>query len=290
MIFSAVLLVFAVLCLIAGIGVKIYYNPLLWHELQAKKEKAVFSLNRLWLADEQSPLTPNTAATLAVVMFFLSILLGTAMGDILMGVLLGVSLFLFGPRILVNFLKDRKVKRFKHSFEFGLEVLLSALEIGMPLEKALKEAARTSPEPVKSELARTAAEISMGTSEDIAFKNLAVRVPCEETDELRDAIMLYKDIGGTRGLDLLKAVLMNLRESMNMAFQVKQHTKGVRVSAVIVAIIPFIYFTLMMSMAPELFSPLFFTPAGRQVLFVSILILIFGGVLIYQILRDVEQL
>lgn len=266
-------------------------NPLL--EIGAEKvrrpsEEKPF-LDRLWALDENSPLSSEAALTVGLAAGLLGFLLGGLFGDWLIGSAVGLFFFVFAPRLACSVVLKRRIKAFRDTFEFGLEILLTALGIGMPLKDALMEASRNSPEPVKTEFARVSAEIAVGVPEEEAFRNLVKRIPCSETQELQDAVGLYKDVGGSKALDLLRAVLTNLREGMNADFQVRQQTKGAKTSAVIVALIPVAYFSVMLMIAPDLFGPLISTDFGRSVAFISLLIMGFGAWLIVDILRNIEQ-
>lgn len=264
-------------------------NPLLELDSGKALPGLKWSLNRLWALRENSPISPETALTLGLVTSALAFLMGLFLGDWLIGLAVGLFCFVFAPRMTCSIILSKKIKAFRSTFEFGLEILLTALGVGMPLKDALMEASRNSPEPVKTEFARISAEIAVGASEEEAFKNLAKRIPCSETEELRDAISLYKNVGGSKALDLLRAVLTNLREGMNADYQVRQQTKGAKTSAVIVALIPFAYFSVMLMIAPDLFGPLVSTGFGKSVLFISLLIMGFGIWLIAGILRNIEQ-
>lgn len=246
-------------------------------------------LNRLWALNENSPISSEAALTVGLAAGMLGLLLGGLFGDWLIGFAIGLLFFVFAPRLACSVILGHRIKAFRNTFEFGLEILLTALGIGMPLKDALMEASRNSPEPVKTEFARVATEIAVGVPEEEAFKNLAKRIPCSETEELQDAIGLYKNVGGSRALDLLRAVLINLREGMNADYQVRQQTKGAKTSAVIVALIPVAYFSVMLMIAPDLFGPLVNTSFGRSVAFISLLIMGFGVWLIIDILRNIEQ-
>lgn len=264
-------------------------NPLLEIDTGKSRWSLKLSMNRLWALNENSPISSEAALTLGLVTGALAFLLGGFWGDWLIGLAVGLLCFVFVPRLTCAVMMGRRIKAFRGAFEFGLEILLTALGIGMPLKDAIMEASRNSPEPVKTEFARVSAELAVGVSEEEAFKNLAERIPCSETEELRDAIGLYKNVGGSKALDLLRAVLTNLREGMNADFQVRQQTKGAKTSAIIVALIPVAYFSLMLMIAPDLFGPLTSTDFGRSVIIISLLIMGFGVWLIVDILRNIEQ-
>jgi Flp pilus assembly protein TadB len=110
-----------------------------------------------------------------------------------------------------------------------------------------------------------------------------------ETEELRDAVELYSRVGGSRALELIRAVVTNLREGMNARFQVDQYVRGAKTTAVMVALVPVGYVAVMAFIAPDLFSVLVNTFTGRTVIFGCLVIFGFGLWLLWNILRGIEE-
>lgn len=246
-------------------------------------------LARLWNLRGDSPLKVEGAALAGAAMGAAAFFLIGTLFDPLFAAPLAAGAFLLGPRALNLFLFRQRIKAFRNTIEFGLDTLLTALHIGLPMEKALREASAHSPEPIKTEFFRVAEEISKGVPEPEAFRNLAARVPCVEAEELCEAVELYVRVGGPQALDLLRQVLTNLRDGVSMRYQVHQHTRGAKTSAVMVTLIPIGYVAFMLFFAPDLFGPLVSTQAGRTALFVAVLVFFFGFWLVLNILRSIEE-
>ncbi|WP_156896697.1 type II secretion system F family protein [Desulfovirgula thermocuniculi] len=244
---------------------------------------------RLWNLRGESSLGLEGAvlagAAAGTAVFFLV----AALLDPLFAAPLAVGGFLLGPRALNAFLYRQRIKAFRNTVEFGLDTLLTALHIGLPMERALREASAHSPEPIRTEFLRVAEEISKGVPEPEAFRNMAARVPCVEAEELCEAVELYVKVGGPRALELLRQVLTNLRDGVSMRYQVHQHTRGAKTSAVMVTLIPVGYMAFMLAFAPDLFGPLLTTQAGRVSLFVAVLVFFAGLGLVLNILRSIEE-
>lgn len=244
---------------------------------------------RLWNLRGDSPLTLESGmlagAAIGAGTFFLTSLVA----DPVFAVPLAAGSFLLGPRALNLYLFRRRIKAFRNNIEFGLDTLMTALHIGMSMEKALREASQHSPEPIKSEFFRLAEEIAGGLPEPEAFRGLAARVPCVEAEELCDAVELYSKVGGPRSLNLLREVLTSLRDGISTRYQVHQHTKGAKTSAILVTFIPMAYIFGMLVLAPDLFRPLVDTQMGRTAAFVAFLVFCFGLWLVMNILRSIED-
>ncbi|WP_134642974.1 type II secretion system F family protein [Ammonifex thiophilus] len=167
--------------------------------------------------------------------------------------------------------------------------MVSALSSGMPLHRALEEGAKGAPEPVASELARLAEDLKARVPEKDAFRSLAERYPCPETRDLADAVELYVEVGGPRALDLVRATLERLRESMNVRFQVEQQVKHLRLNAAAVVLVPPLAVAAIASLAPELVSALWTTQAGRFCALVAAVSVAGGIAWMWQILKSVEE-
>lgn len=289
--FVGALVFLAVLAALGGLAGLSARNPLIEDEgaEQSRETQREGFFVRLWDVREESPLTLDKGVLYGLVMAVGAAGLVVLLTDPLFAGPIALGAFLLGPRAVNRYLMRRKVKLFRAAVEFGLDTVLTALSLGMPMEKALREAARDAPEPVRTEFARLAEEIAGGTPEVEAFRSLARRIPCPESEELCDAVELYSRVGGAKALDLLRTVLTSLRDGLTMRYQTHQHTKGAKTSAVMVTLIPIGYFTLMLLLAPDLFGPLVDTEAGRTIAFVALLIFGFGVWLVFTILRSIED-
>ncbi len=246
-------------------------------------------LSELWRLTPVSPLAGDAALLIAATGWCVFFMLGYMLNGLAIGLALGSLFFLFGPGILNTYLLYRRVQKFRGAFEFGVEIMLTALGIGLPIREALMEASQHAPEPVRTEFKHTADEISIGAREEDAFMSLARRIPCSETEEMSDAIGLYRNVGGAKALEMIRAVLINLREGTNAAFQVQQHVKGAKFAAVMITVIPIIYFIGMLVFAPDLFGPLFNTPSGQAIFTIAMCIFAAGIWLVYRIIASIEH-
>jgi len=251
--------------------------------------KLTADLTGFWGLSEVCPLTFEQALTVGVLSAAVVFGLSTLLVDVITAAVLAVLCFLFVPRLAVKLTANKKVKEFKSALEFGVDVLLAGLSAGMTLDAALAEAGRTSPEPVKSEFIRAAEEIKNGELPVKAFESMARRIPCLESEELRDAVELYTRVGGPDALGLLKSVVTNLREGMNARFQVDQYVRGAKTTAVMVTLVPIVYVAIMAFIAPDLFSTLVSTDTGRTVIFGCLLMFGFGVWMLWNILRGIED-
>jgi len=256
----------------------------------AKIKKSISTdLYSFWGVSEDTLLSPNEAFGWAV---GCGGFVGLGIGFIepMIGIAVGMMIFLFIPRFIQTFKVGSKIKDFRINMEFVVSILESGLKAGMGFKEALAETARTSPKAIKDEIERVHLAITVTNSPPaIAFAQLASRIPCTETEELRDAIELYSRVGGREALDLLQSVLSNIREGITARSRVNQETKGVKTSGLIVGALPLIYIIAMQFIAPDLMKTLFQTEMGKMILLGCVLLYLFGVWLMYTILKGVEE-
>jgi Flp pilus assembly protein TadB len=264
------------------------HNPLIRKRKKATKStNTLETIQKFWNVNPGGLETTGEAAIIAVLVGGALFMAGSFF-DPIFSPILGIAGGFLGPRILSNTIKKRKLTKFRESLEPAMEGMLGSLSIGSSLSRALDDGAEFCVEPVKSEFRRLAAEIGTGSDEAVVFRGLAARYPCWETQELADAVTFYRSVGGSRSLDLLRSTLLNLKEGIASRFSMHQHTKGPRVSAVLVTIFPLAYFILMMFMAPDLFRPLIDTSLGRTALLIGLGVYFVGIGWVVSIIQSVD--
>jgi Flp pilus assembly protein TadB len=266
-------------------------NPVEERYNKPEKKSFSFGLKELWRWNDLCPVSFDTIFTvdiLLTVLSFICIMFFTS--NMLIAFLLSIVVFSSAPTLIINLLVKRKINKFKRKLEFALSIVISSLEVGMPIHEALKESSKFSEEPLKSEFLRLSAEIEGGVPATKAFQGLYERFPCRESNDINDAIELYETVGGEKSVHLLRTLLVNLRESMTTSFQVQQYTKGAKTSVLIMACVPVVFSVLMILVAPDIYSVLWTTLAGRITLAICIGLFIFGVCVIWSIISNIEEL
>lgn len=115
--------------------------------------------------------------------------------------------------------------------------LAAALGAGLSLRQALARAAGDSPEPVRTELARTAAELELGTRLEAALEGLAARVPAHDLRIMVTAILVQRRTGGNLAR-ALAGLSGRLEERGRLARELRGATAQARMTAWLVAALP----------------------------------------------------
>jgi len=267
-------------------------NRLLERSVKSEEKKRTMydELFQYWGVNAESALASDKALTIATASALVLALTGYLIGGLAVTFGAAALGFVLAPRFAEGLIKRVKVRAYRANMEFVVNILIGCLEAGMILEDAIVETARTAPGEIKEDLRLVAAAVKQaGLSPAEAFAALARRVPCAETKELCDAIELYTRVGGREALDLLKAVMDNIREGANARHQVDQETKGVKTSGFIVGVLPLGYALAMFLISPDLIKVLFDSQNGKFVLVGCLVLYLFGAWLMWTILRGVED-
>jgi tight adherence protein B len=115
--------------------------------------------------------------------------------------------------------------------------LAAALGAGLSLRQALARAAADSPEPVRAELVRTAAELELGTRLEAALEGLARRVPAHDLRIMVTAILVQRRTGGNLAR-ALSGLSGRLEERGRLARELRGATAQARMTAWLVAALP----------------------------------------------------
>ncbi len=115
--------------------------------------------------------------------------------------------------------------------------LAAALSAGLSLRQALTRAARDAPVPARQELARTVAELEMGTRLESALEDLANRVPVRDLRIMVTAIVVQRRTGGNLAR-ALAALSGRLEERAQLTRELQGATAQARMTAWVVAVLP----------------------------------------------------
>lgn len=266
-------------------------NPIEERMLERRKKKADFKIKQIWQYTEVCPLSFETIFTISlmvsaiiffVFMFFLN--------SIILSALAALLSFLILPTFIIKASINKKIKDFKKKLEFGLNMLISSIVSGMPLQRALIESSEFVEQPLKKEFIRIGKEIESGISASDAFKGLLNRYPCEEVEEICSAMELYEQLGGEQAIELLKAQLVNLQESINVRFQVQQQTSGTKTEAFMIALVPPFMIVMLYMMAPDMYSLLWQTSMGKTIIAICIAIMCGGFYMMWNMLKSIDEM
>lgn len=187
-----------------------------------------------------------------------------------------IAVLFFGYLPILKLKSDRKkrLELFEEQLPDALDMMTRALRAGYPFNEAMHYIAQEMQDPIAKEFGITFEEMNYGRDVREAFNFLLIRVPSMNLISAVTAILIQRETGGNLA-ELLDKTSDLLRKRFRFQRRVKTITAENRMSAWVLALLPFIVFLAISLSAPEYVKPLFTTDMGHK---------IFSGGLVLQVI------
>ena len=215
----------------------------------------------------------SALALLGSVLFVSALEGGSWKTGLVIGLLLGAVLFPV-PRIVLRYLRKRRIVRFEEQLEDALMSISSSLKAGFSILQAIEEIANENRPPISIEFRLLTQEIRLGIPLPQALDNMTRRLNSPDFELVATAIITARQTGGelTKTLERLAGLI---RERMRINGKIRSLTAMGRLQAYLVGAMPFVILFGVNFVAPWLLEGLFDTLAGY---------LLLGGVLVLDLL------
>jgi tight adherence protein B len=169
------------------------------------------------------------------------------------------------PWQVVKSAKSRNLTRFTQRFPDAIDLIVRAVRAGLPVLASMEAAGAETPEPVGREFRRLIADTRIGITVEEALTRAAARIGLIEFNFFVASIQLQRESGGnlTETLATLSSVL---RRRDELRAKTKALTAEARMSAMVLAAMPFVTAGAIMLITPSYFKPLFADPRGAYIL------------------------
>ncbi|CAH0540332.1 type II secretion system F family protein [Vibrio marisflavi] len=188
----------------------------------------------------------------------------------------------------IRWLRNRERKHFEDTFPDALNVLASAMSTGESINQSIKFVGDSLEGAVGNEFKLMAERIQLGEAPESAFKKSRNRFPYPTFHFFVITLIANINRGGQ-----LKEIITRLNRIMynNRAMEKrkKSMTSEVRVSAKIVAAIPFIFLFMLQYLSPENYEFVMFNEAGRPILYYVLASESFGLFLVWWLMNGVDK-
>jgi len=167
----------------------------------------------------------------------------------------------------------------------AMSLILRAIRAGLPMGEALANVARELSSPSREEFAQVVNNISIGQAVDQALFGLAERSSLTEYYFFAVTVGLQAQTGGNLG-ETLENLADMVRKRVSMAGKLKALTAEARMSAIILAILPFAVAGVISVMSPGHLDPLFESDFGFRLLLIGGTLLAVGLLIIRWLLKS----
>ncbi len=208
---------------------------------------------------------------------------GTLRQSFLTGVIAG-AVFAALPLLYVRRKRAQRLASIERQLPDTLDLLTRALRAGHAFTAGLKMAGEELSDPIAAEFRTVHDEINFGVSLEQALTNLSERVPLTDMRYFVVAVLIQRDSGGNL-TEILGNLSRLIRERAKLLAKVKVLSSEGRMSAWILALLPFALGGAMYLANPKFMGPMFTDPMGITMLKYLLTMMLIGVLVLRRIVR-----
>jgi len=202
-------------------------------------------------------------------------------GHLLIAVVAGLLCGAGLPVLFLSSMRNRRHRQLQAPLPDAIDILVRSLRAGHPIPTAIRLVARELADPIGTEFAIVADEMTYGLDLGTAMNNLEARVGQKDISLIVTATSIQTSIGGNLA-EILSSMSRIVRESLKLRTKVKALSAEGRWSALILSILPFALFGLLAVIAPSFYGEIWNEPIVPFMLVASTLWLMVGNLVMYR--------
>jgi tight adherence protein B len=195
---------------------------------------------------------------------------------LLVGAFLGFML----PRFWLNRRKAGRLGAFNKQLPDTITLLANGLRAGSSFLQAVELVVRESRPPMSTEFSRVIREVNLGLPFEQALENMVRRVRSDDLELMATAISIQHQVGGNLA-EILDSIAYTIRERIRIKGEIRTLTAQQRLSGYVVGFLPIGLAGFLFVAAPGFMDPMFFNPPGIAGLPAGVIILLFGGIMMF---------
>ena len=213
-----------------------------------------------------------------VLMFILGFFLSALQSPIalLVGALIGFML----PRFWLNRRKGGRLNAFNKQLPDTITLIANALRAGSSFLQAIELVVRESRPPISTEFGRVIREVNLGLPFEQALENMVRRVRSDDLELMATAISIQHQVGGNLA-EILDSIAYTIRERIRIKGEIRTLTAQQRLSGYVVGFLPIGLAGFLFVAAPGFMNPMFANPPAIFGLPAGVVILMFGGFMMF---------
>jgi tight adherence protein B len=200
---------------------------------------------------------------------------------------IGAAIGYLAPGIYVARQQARRLNRFNDQLPDMLNLMVNGLRAGYSTLQAMEAVSKELPSPISDEFRRVVQEMQLGVSMESAFANLVRRIPSTDLDFVITAMNVQREVGGNLA-EILDVVSFTIRERVRIKGEIRVITSQVRVSGMILALIPIVLTVVLWFLNPDYLMS--FTDAGPFCAIIAAVVVITLISLGYFIMTRIAQI
>lgn len=191
---------------------------------------------------------------------------------------------LAGPYVKMLRNRKQRIEKFEEQLPDAIDSMKRALRAGHPFSAALKLVSEDMDDPVAREFELTFADINYGNDLRRAMLGLLQRMPSITVMALVTSVLVQKETGGNLA-EILQQISSVIRSRFRFQRRVRTLSAEGRLSAWILALVPFVLFVVISISTPTYLPVLLEDPIGRKLVTVGFILGMVGILWIRRVIR-----
>ncbi len=188
------------------------------------------------------------------------------------------------PFLRIQFRRARRLGRFEEQLPEAIDIMRRALQAGHPFSETLQLVSTELDDPVGREFGITFADLNYGSDLRRAMLGLLERVPSVTVMALVTSVLVQRDTGGNLA-EILGKLAAVVRGRFRFQRRVRTLSAEGRLSAWVLALVPFVLFALISAVNPDYLPVLVDDPLGRKLVWTAFGLLMVGILWMRKLIR-----
>lgn len=184
----------------------------------------------------------------------------------------GIVLAMFIPNWIVDYLRQRRLKKLEEQLVPGVQTLTAGVRAGLNLVQAMQMLARDAAAPIRQEFAHLLREYEYGVPLEEAMDAAAARINSNDYRLLFSALQTHRERGGNLG-ETLDRIAASIREIQRLEKRVEALTAQGRTTARWLSAFPSVVLLIMYVMFDKPGVVLLFTDNVGKLILVAVAVL-----------------
>jgi tight adherence protein B len=189
---------------------------------------------------------------------------------------------LAAPFAILRVLASRRLRAFDNQLPDVLATMASSLRAGYGLRAALQAIVDEGAPPVSVELRRVLSEARLGRPLEEALISMCARLGWDDLLYVATAVEVQSQVGGSLA-GVLGTVAETVRQRQQHRRRVRALTATARSSAMVLAILPFVFALLLAALDPNYMLPFLRSHTGHVLIVVSVISIGIGATILRRI-------
>jgi tight adherence protein B len=179
------------------------------------------------------------------------------------------------PLVYLFRAREQRFRKFEEQLPEAIDSICRSLRAGHAFTSAFSLVGQEMADPIAAEFRIAMEENNLGMSINDAMHNLAKRVPLTDLRFFVIAVLVQRETGGNLA-EILGNISTIVRDRFKLLRHIRVLTAEGRLSALILALMPFIMVALLSALNPTYAPTLFSTPTGQYFIKVGLVMMLIG--------------